>query len=73
MSPHGFSPLLGVIPEDGHSVLVLLEKVIHQGQQIADGLILGDVSQQIVKCPGALHRVLLDHLVPVLGVASVKS
>ena len=73
MSPHGLSPLLGVIPEDGYPVLVLLQEVIHQGQQILDGLIFGDVTQQIIKSPGALHRVLLDHPVPLLGVTSVES
>ena len=72
MCPHRLSSLLGIVSEDCDSVLVFLKEIIHQSKKILNGLILGNVSKEIVECLGALHRILLDHPLPVLLISTVK-
>ena len=51
----------GNLLEKVDPVLVLLQEVVHQGEQVLDGLILGDVSYNRVQ-PPTIKLVLLKGL-----------
>ena len=70
--PDGFSSFLSKVPENVDSVLVFLQEVVHQGEEILDGLVLADVPQQVVERLGDLHGVLGDDPLPLLVVGAVK-
>ena len=65
-APDALLALVSIVKEHVHASTVLLQDVINQHQHVLDGLVLGDVRQQVDKGLGALVRILLDVLGPLV-------